>query len=132
MLRNAANAPSFAVIDTNKDGKISPDEFNKRQAIQMQNRCGNMPQGKMGMGRNTMMNMPQFGEYDINNDGYISESELQEARNKRMTQNAQEGKMLRNAPAAQPFSEIDTNKDGKISPDEFQKHQAEQMQTPKK
>ncbi|MDY0195671.1 MAG: EF-hand domain-containing protein [Sulfurovaceae bacterium] len=132
MMKNAAAAPSFASIDANKDGKISPDEFQKHQEMHMQNKCGNMGQGKMVTRRNAMMNMPQFNEYDLNNDGFISESELQEARNKRMTQNAQEGKMLKNAPAAPSFSEMDINKDGKISPDEFQKHQAEQMQTPQK
>lgn len=132
MLKNAANAPSFANIDTNKDNKISPEEFQQHQTIHMQSRCGNMNQGKMVAGRNAMMNMPQFNEYDLNNDGYISESELQEVRNKRTAQHAQEGKMMKNVAAAPSFSEMDINKDGKISPDEFQKHQAEQMQTPQK
>ncbi|WP_353049833.1 EF-hand domain-containing protein [Sulfurovum zhangzhouensis] len=46
MLKNAGNAPSFADIDTNSDGKITTEEF---QAHQQQNRMKNKPlQGKCG------------------------------------------------------------------------------------
>jgi hypothetical protein len=36
MMKNVANAPTFADIDTDKNGKISPQEFEKHQAERMQ------------------------------------------------------------------------------------------------
>ncbi|MFT7823692.1 MAG: EF-hand domain-containing protein [Sulfurimonas sp.] len=139
MLQNAGDAPTFADVDTNKDKKITPDEFQAHhQKMRMQKgfrgKCGNSPKGKMGkpgkgmmgtgkMGPNRMMKRPQFSEYDLNNDGVILEKELQEAREKRMGERAEEGRMLRKAEMAPSFAEIDTNRDGKITPDEFQAHQ---------
>ena len=41
MMKNAANAPSFADIDTNKDGKITPDEFQQHQMMQRGTPMGN-------------------------------------------------------------------------------------------
>ncbi|UFH58077.1 EF-hand domain-containing protein [Sulfurovum mangrovi] len=129
MLQNAGKAPMFADVDTNKDGKITQDEF---QAHQQQMRMKNKgPQGKMGkcgngMGKTKprrMMQMSQFADSDLNNDGVILEKEFQEAREKRMNQRAEEGRMLQNAGDAPSFGEIDTNKDGKITQDEFQAHQ---------
>ena len=70
-----------------------------------------------------MMKRPQFSEYDLNNDGVILEKEFQEARTKRMSERAEEGRMLRKAGMAPSFADIDTNRDGKISPAEFQAHQ---------
>lgn len=125
--------PTFADIDTNKNGMISPKEFQKHQSKNMrqmkstcryENRCGMMKNG-----RKSMMNMPKFSDFDLNSDGYIMESELQEARNSRMAQNAKEGKMMKNANQAPSFGEMDIDKNGKISPREFQQHQAGQMKS---
>ena len=44
MMGNAGNAPSFADIDTNKDGVISQEEFRLHQTQRMQNK-GNCPEG---------------------------------------------------------------------------------------
>ena len=70
-----------------------------------------------------MMQMPQFSDYDLNNDGAIEEKEFDDARAKRMSERAQEGRMLKNAGNAPAFADIDTDKNGKITPDEFQAHQ---------
>jgi hypothetical protein len=36
MMRNAPNAPDFESIDTNADGKVTPEEFAAHQAARMQ------------------------------------------------------------------------------------------------
>ncbi|MCO4845427.1 MAG: DUF1104 domain-containing protein [Sulfurovum sp.] len=84
-----------------------------------------MGQGK-GMGRNSM-NQPTFAQYDLNNDGGITQKELEEARAKRMKQNAAEGKMLRNAENAPEYATMDINNDGIIDQNEFRYHQTAQM-----
>ena len=38
MMRNAGNAPTFADIDTNKDGVISQEEFRLHQTQRMQSK----------------------------------------------------------------------------------------------
>jgi hypothetical protein len=53
MMRNAANAPTFADIDTNKDGIIDTNEFQIHQASHQ--RGSGMGQGK-GMGNGQGMN----------------------------------------------------------------------------
>jgi Ca2+-binding EF-hand superfamily protein len=134
MGKNPMRMPTFADIDTNKNGMISPKEFQKHQSMQMgrmKNTCEYRSKGMMGARGKSMMKMPTFGDFDLNNDGYIIEGELQEARNKRMTQNAEEGKMMKNASNAPSFSEMDTDKNGKISPKEFQQYQNGRMQSPK-
>ncbi|EIF51705.1 MULTISPECIES: EF-hand domain-containing protein [Sulfurovum] len=86
-----------------------------------------------GMGMTSKRNcckhimQPTFEEYDLNNDGKITQSELEEARAKRMSQKAKEGKMLRNAGKAPAFSDMDKNNDGALNKEEFQIHQTEQM-----
>ena len=76
-----------------------------------------MMQGQgMGMGKNRMRQMPSFADYDLNNDGKVTQNEFDEAREKRMSQRAKEGKMMRNAGNAPIFSQLDTNQDGIISP----------------
>ena len=86
-----------------------------------------MGQG-MGANRNKSMQMqPTFKEYDLNNDGKITPSELEDARAKRMSQNAEEGKMLRNAKNAPAFTDMDKNKNGSLDQEEFGLHQTEEM-----
>jgi len=50
MMRNASNAPSFADLDTDNNGKISQEELTIGQQAQMQNRGGFRGPG-MGRGR---------------------------------------------------------------------------------
>ncbi|MGW8169366.1 MAG: EF-hand domain-containing protein [Sulfurovaceae bacterium] len=132
MGNNCMKMPTFADVDTNKNGMISPDEFTKHQEMHMKymkSMCGsNTRCGMMGMGGKSMMQMPTFGEFDTNGDGYITEKELQDGRAKRMAQRAKEGRMMKNAANAPSFTDIDLNKDGKISPEEFEKHQTMHMQ----
>ncbi|MCK5110474.1 MAG: EF-hand domain-containing protein [Arcobacteraceae bacterium] len=141
-MRKAGNAPDFELFDTNKDGKLTKLELLEGQNSQMQkNRSnkGNMNKGQrgnrqgMGQGRSNNQtnsargmrrNMPTFESYDLNSDGYLTESEMNEARNNRMSQNAQQGKMMRNAGNNTPFSDIDTDNDGKVSKNEFLANQS--------
>ncbi|MBD3790307.1 MAG: DUF1104 domain-containing protein [Campylobacterales bacterium] len=149
MMRNAGNAPSFADIDTDKNGKVSPEEFRHHQILQLKNpnkgmmmqgqgmKCGGngpgMGMGRgMGMGKMRMRQMPQFSDCDLNNDGQIVENEFLEARAKRMNERAEEGRMMKNAGNAPSFGDIDTDKNGKITPEEFHQHQMQQMQNPNK
>lgn len=66
---------------------------------------------------------PKFSEFDLNNDGKITKSELDEARNQRMKQRSDEGRMLRNVGERHSFKQIDINKDGSISKQEFILHE---------
>lgn len=86
-----------------------------------------MGKGMMAGGKNCMQQMPMFEHYDLNNDGKITQSELEEARAKRMSNKAKEGKMLRNAGKAPAFATMDINHDGIIDKNEFLIHQKEQM-----
>jgi hypothetical protein len=83
-MRGAATAPGFADLDTNKDGKLSPEELAQGQQQRMQNRPGPGgagPGGGMGpgsgMGRGRA-NMPTFADIDTNHDGCISPDEFAE------------------------------------------------------
>jgi len=93
----------------------------------MQTKGMGMGKGMMAGGKNRMKQMPMFEDYDLNNDGKITQSELEEARAKRMSQKAKEGKMLRNAGKAPAFATMDINHDGTIDQNEFRIHQKEQM-----
>jgi hypothetical protein len=105
---------------------LTREEFQLHQTEQMKKwNKANCPKNCFGMG--TGRNMPTFEEYDLNNDGKITQSELEEARAKRMSDKAKEGKMLRNAGNAPAFSEMDKNNDGSLTREEFQLHQTEQM-----
>jgi len=131
MGNNCMKMPTFADIDIDKNGMISPAEFQKHQEMHMKHMrsmcgCGNKC---MMMGGKNMMKMPTFGDFDLNGDGYITESELKEARAKRMEKYAKEGRMMKNMANAPSFTDIDANKDGKISPEEFKEHQTMRMQT---
>jgi len=114
--------PTFQQEMQKRMQSMTPEERQKYQGMK------GMGQGKgMGMGQNRMKNQPTFAEFDLNNDGAITQNELEEARTKRMNQNAKDGKMLRNAGNAPAFSDIDTNNDGSVSQEEFSLHQSQKM-----
>jgi Ca2+-binding EF-hand superfamily protein len=138
-MKNAGNAPSFEDIDSNNDGMISPEEF---QQHQMQRRgtpkngkkCSGKGMGMgmgQGMGQKRMAQMPMFADFDADGNGIISETEWTEGQAKRMSERAEEGRMMKNAGNAPTFADIDTDKDGKVTPAEFQQHQMQQRGTPK-
>lgn len=112
-----ADRPSFQAEMQKRMQSMTPEERQKYKPMKQ----------RMGMGRNCMKNMPTFEEYDLNNDGKITQNELEEARAKRMSEKAKEGKMLRNAGNAPAFSQMDKNNDGSLNREEFQQHQSEQM-----
>jgi Ca2+-binding EF-hand superfamily protein len=103
----------FAMIDTNNDGKITPDEFSTFQ----KSRMGGMR--KSGM--RTMQNRTIFPDMDLNKDGVITKDEFLKVREAKQAQRASQGMPMRNASKAPSFESIDSNGDGKITPDEFNK-----------
>jgi Ca2+-binding EF-hand superfamily protein len=129
-MHGAASTPSFSEFDTNNDGQLTQDELMAGQKAQMEKRRSmGMGQGRgmnkgMGMGRN----MPAFSEYDLNGDGKIPENEFNEARNKRISERAQQGYQMRNLGNAPSFADIDANGDGHISEAEFTTHQSQRRQ----
>ena len=91
---------------------------------------GMAPRGAQGMGRNKgkgIQNRPTFATYDLNSDGKITEKEFYDGQAERMTQKANEGKMMRNVGKAPTFKSIDTNSDGAVNPTEFDTHQMNRM-----
>lgn len=110
--------PSFQQEMQKRMQSMSPEERQKYKGMRGQGQ---------GMGQNCMKNQPTFAQYDLNNDGAITQKELEEARAKRMSQKAKEGKMLRNAGKAPAFATMDKNKDGILDKEEFRLHQTEQM-----
>jgi Ca2+-binding EF-hand superfamily protein len=142
LLVSAAWATDFSQMSTEEmmqmRGSVPVDdrpafqqEMQKRmQGMSMEERQKYMPAkctGKTGKRSCCMQKQPTFEEYDLNNDGKITQSELEEARAKRMSQKAKEGKMLKNAGKAPAFSDMDKNNDGSLDREEFQLHQTEQM-----
>lgn len=67
--------------------------------------------------------MPKFESFDLNSDGTLTESELNEAREKRVQERKDEGRMLRNAKEHYEFSRMDANADGVVNKQEFLDHQ---------
>lgn len=128
-MRGAADAPSFSEFDKNADGQLSQDELAAGQQAQMEKRRRmgyGMSQGQ-GSGMNKGMNMPAFSDCDLNGDGKILEEEFYQARNKRMSERAEQGYQMKNAAMAPPFSVVDANGDGEISAEEFAAHQSQMM-----
>ena len=113
------NSPAFADFDANADGCINAAEF---AAGWGNRRAGN------GVGNS---NMPAFADFDADKDGYISETELNTGRAQRISEQAADGRQLKNVANAAPFADIDTSKDGKIDPAEFAAHQASHRQPAK-
>lgn len=70
--------------------------------------------------------VPSFSDFDANRDGKVVQEEFEAAQQKRMTEKAEAGRMLRNAGNAPTFNEIDTNSDGSFDAIEFSAHQVKQ------
>ena len=73
-------------------------------------------------------NMPAFESFDLNEDGAISESELKEAREKRVEEKKAQGRLLRNTKDRPSFKDIDLDGDCEITEEEFAKHQKKMRQ----
>lgn len=116
--------PAFREEMQKRMQSMTPEE--RQQYMQTKNGMG-MGMGNSGKGSYCTRMQPTFEEYDLNSDGKITQSELEEARAKRMSQKAKEGKMLRNAGKAPAFADMDKNNDGALNKEEFQMHQMEQM-----
>jgi len=67
--------------------------------------------------------MPSFDSFDSDGNGKVTQTEFENAQQERMKQQAEAGKMMRNAGNAPTFAEIDSNGDGVMSQQEFQSHQ---------
>lgn len=80
-----------------------------------------MVTGALAMGKGNMM--PSYSDFDTDGNGKITKKEFQKTQQKRMTQRAEDGRMMRNAGDAPAFSDIDKNNDGIIDKGELQKHQ---------
>lgn len=63
---------------------------------------------------------PAFEDFDTNGDGFVSEQELLTLRSERMAARAAEGRKMKGAATAPPFSAIDSNGDGKLDQAEFE------------
>ncbi len=85
-----------------------------------------------GMGRGMGRNMPTFADFDLDKNGYLDEKEFVEARTMRITERAQEGRMMRGLSNMMEFQDFDKDGDAKVTPDEFAQglaaHQQEKMQ----
>lgn len=75
------------------------------------------------LAQNGGRNMPTFESFDLNNDGTLTESELNEAREKRVQERREDGRMTRNAKSHYEFSRMDANEDGLVNKKEFEDHQ---------
>ena len=73
--------------------------------------------------QNRRSQMPSFESFDLNSDGHLTESEMDEAREKRMQDMRNQGRMLKNAKTHYEFSRIDANEDGVVTKQEFEDHQ---------
>ena len=69
-------------------------------------------------------NMPTYSDFDTDGNGKVTQKEFESTQQKRMAENAEAGRMMRNAGNAPTFINVDTNSDGNIDAKEFQTHQA--------
>jgi hypothetical protein len=117
--------PAFQQEMQKRMQTLTPEERQKYMGAGQGKGMGNSMGQGMGKG---MINRPDFSDFDLNGDGVVPETEFDQARAERMKQNAEAGKMMKNAGNAPAFNDIDANGDGNITADEFTKHQATQMQ----
>ncbi len=75
------------------------------------------------LAQNMGRDMPTFESFDLNSDGTLTESELNEAREKRVQERKDEGRMMRNTKSHYEFSRMDANEDGVVNKKEFLDHQ---------
>ena len=127
-MRCAASAPSFADLDTDGDGQLSPEELTAGQKAHM-GECRAKGQGAghgkgEGHGKGMKGKMPAFSDFDLDGDGVMTETEFNEGHAKRMSEMASEGRQMNHVGDAPGFSGIDSNGDGGISEQEFSDHQA--------
>ncbi len=73
--------------------------------------------------QNAGRDMPTFESFDLNSDGTLTESELSEARDARIQERKEDGRMLRNVKEHYEFSRMDSNEDGVVNKQEFLDHQ---------
>jgi hypothetical protein len=64
---------------------------------------------------------------DTNGDGYVSADEHAAFRAQRRANNAQAGRLLRNAGSAPQFADIDANGDGQLSQTEMAQFRSQRM-----
>ncbi len=69
-----------------------------------------------------------FAAFDKDGNNLISEEEFYAVRGERLAKRAAEGRPMRGAANAQPFSQFDTNSDGQLTVDELRAGQQTQMQ----
>ncbi|MDT8338100.1 MAG: EF-hand domain-containing protein [Sulfurimonas sp.] len=75
------------------------------------------------LAQNMGRDMPTFESFDLNSDGTLTESELNEARDKRVQERKEDGRMLRNTKSHYEFSKMDADEDGLVNKKEFLEHQ---------
>lgn len=73
--------------------------------------------------------MPTFADFDRDGNKKVTEQEFQLTQQERMTQRAEEGRMMKNAANVPQFGDIDTNSDGFIDQAEFRNHQRSHMRS---
>lgn len=136
---SGAGPVSFSDVDQDGNGCISEDEFNqfhskihgtgkgygKGKGDGKGHGHGGQGKGCCAGGGKHGKKMPAFTDFDLDADGNITETELNQGRAKRMSENAAEGRQMKHAADAPVFSDIDSDGDGVISEDEFAAHQAE-------
>lgn len=114
--RSMRNAPTFAELDRDRDGRISKAEFIAGSTRGNRPCIVDCPAERPPV-------LPSFAEIDLNQDGRITEEEFNQARTGRLAQRGRAGYRLRGAANAPGFSDLDSNFDGAISPDEFSAYQ---------
>jgi len=148
LMRNVGNAPTFDMVDTNKDGFVDMNEFSiqqqKNMQRQMSQRANNGNRQGMNQGMNQGMrggngprqgmnrNMSSFSDFDVDGDGKVTQSEFENLQQSKMTANANAGKLMRNAGNVPTFDMVDTNKDGFVDMNEFSIQQQKNMQRNRK